>query len=74
MMIKSTSTFDRIMADPKQKVAFEKEYANFLQSEMKLQKALAEGEPRAKNLPNKAAGFLQRMCGRNSSPSPPPKK
>ena len=44
MMIKSTSSFDRIMADPKQKVAFEKEYANFLQSEMKLQKALAEGE------------------------------
>ena len=32
------------MADSKQKVAFEKEYANFLQSEMKLQKALAEGE------------------------------
>ena len=46
-MIKSTSTFDRIMADPKQKVAFEKEYANFLQSEMKLQKALAEGEKSA---------------------------
>lgn len=44
MMIKSTSTFDRIMAEPKQKAAFEKEYANFLQSEMKLQKALAEGE------------------------------
>lgn len=44
MMIKSTSTFDRIMADPKQNVAFEKEYANFLQSELKLQKALAEGE------------------------------
>lgn len=43
-MMKSTSTFDRIMADPKQKVAFEKEYANFLQSEMQLQKALAEGE------------------------------
>ena len=43
-MIKSTSTFDRIMAEPKQKVAFEKEYANFFQSEMKLQKALAEGE------------------------------
>lgn len=40
MMIKSTSTFDRIMADPKQKGTFEKEYANFLQSEMKLQKAL----------------------------------
>lgn len=47
MMIKSTSTFDRIMADPKQKGTFEKEYANFLQSEMKLQKALAEGEKSA---------------------------
>ena len=46
-MIKSTSTFDRIMADPKQNVAFEKEYANFLQSELKLQKALAEGEKSA---------------------------
>ena len=44
MMTKTTSTFDRIMADPKQKGTFEKEYANFLQSEMKLQKALAEGE------------------------------
>ena len=43
-MIKSTSTFDRIMADPKQKVAFEKEYANFLKSELKLQNALAEGK------------------------------
>ncbi|MBO4714426.1 MAG: hypothetical protein J5615_11210 [Fibrobacter sp.] len=44
MMMKPISTFDRIMADPRQKVAFEKEYANFLQSEMQLQKALAEGE------------------------------
>lgn len=43
-MMKPISTFDRIMADPKQKVAFEKEYANFLQSELKLQNALAEGE------------------------------
>lgn len=43
-MMKPKSTFDRIMADPKQKGTFEKEYANFLQSEMKLQKALAEGE------------------------------
>ena len=43
-MMKSTSTFDRIMADPKQKGTFEKEYANFFQSEMQLQKALAEGE------------------------------
>ena len=32
------------MDDPKQKGTFEKEYANFLQSEMKLQNALAEGE------------------------------
>ena len=46
-MIKSTSTFDRIMADPKQKGTFEEEYANFLQSEMKLQNALAEGEKSA---------------------------
>jgi len=44
MMMKPISTFDRIMADPKQKGTFEKEYANFLQSEMKLQNALAEGE------------------------------
>lgn len=47
MMTKTTSTFDRIMADPKQKGAFEKEYANFLQSDMKLQKALADGESSA---------------------------
>ena len=32
------------MADPKQNGVFEKEYANFLQSEMQLQNALAEGE------------------------------
>ena len=44
MMMKPISTFDRIMDDPRQKVAFKKEYANFLQSELKLQKALAEGE------------------------------
>ena len=43
-MMKPISTFDRIMADPKQKGTFEKEYANFLQLEMKLQNALAEGE------------------------------
>ena len=43
-MIKQTPTFDRIMADPKQNGVFEKEYANFLQSEMQLQNALAEGE------------------------------
>ena len=42
--MKPISTFDRIVADPKQKVAFEKEYANFLKSELKLQNALAEGE------------------------------
>ena len=43
-MMEPKSTFDRIIADPRQKVAFEKEYANFLQSELKLQNALAEGE------------------------------
>ena len=43
-MTKPMSTYDRIMADPKQNVAFEKKYAKFLQSEMNLQKALAEGE------------------------------
>ena len=36
------STFERVMEDPKQKEEFEKEYANFLQSELKLQKALDE--------------------------------
>ena len=36
------STFERVMEDPKQKEKFEKEYANFLQSELKLQKALDE--------------------------------
>ena len=38
-MKKTKSTFERVMEDPKQKEAFEKEYANFLQSELKLQKA-----------------------------------
>ena len=47
MMMKSISTFDRIMADSKQKGTFENEYAIFLQSEMKLQNALAEGEKSA---------------------------
>ena len=29
-MKKTKSTFERVMSDPKQKMAFEKEYANFL--------------------------------------------
>ena len=33
-MKKTKSTFERVMSDPKQKKAFEKEYANFLLSEM----------------------------------------
>ncbi|MBR4916816.1 MAG: helix-turn-helix transcriptional regulator [Fibrobacter sp.] len=35
-MKKTKSTFERVMADPKQKKAFEKEYANFLLSELLL--------------------------------------
>ena len=36
IMKKTKSTFERVMADPKQKKAFEKEYANFLLSELLL--------------------------------------
>ena len=35
-MKKTKSTFERIMEDPKQKESFEKEYANFLLSELLL--------------------------------------
>lgn len=35
-MKKARSTFERVMSDPKQKKAFEKEYANFLLSELLL--------------------------------------
>jgi hypothetical protein len=44
MMIKKMSSFDKFMAEPKQKGAFENDYVNYLQSELKLQNALAEGE------------------------------
>ena len=33
-MLKSKSTFEKMMENPKQKDAFEKEYANFLLSEL----------------------------------------
>ncbi len=36
-MKKTKSTFERVMSDPKQKVAFEKEYAEFLQLEILLE-------------------------------------
>lgn len=36
-MKKTKSTFERVMSDPKQKKAFEKEYANFLLSEFLLE-------------------------------------
>jgi len=35
---KSKSTFERIMSDPKQKKAFEREYADFLLSDSKIQR------------------------------------
>ncbi len=36
-MKKTKSTFEKVMSDPKQKKAFEKEYAEFLQSEIQLE-------------------------------------
>lgn len=36
-MSKAKSTFDKMMEDPKQKEAFDKEYANFLLSELLLE-------------------------------------
>jgi hypothetical protein len=44
MLTKSMSNFERFMADPMRKGICEKDYANYLQSELKLQKALADGE------------------------------
>ena len=40
-MKKTESTFERIMEDPKQKESFEKEYANFLLSELLLDALLS---------------------------------
>ena len=36
-MKKTKSTFEKVMSNPKQKKAFEKEYAEFLQSEILLE-------------------------------------
>ena len=36
-MKKTKSTFERVLSDSKQKIAFEKEYAEFLQSEVLLE-------------------------------------
>ena len=36
-MKKTKSTFERVVSDPKQKRTFEKEYAEFLQSEILLE-------------------------------------
>lgn len=47
MLTKSMSNFERFMADPMQKGAFENDNVNFLRSELKLQKALADGESSA---------------------------
>ena len=41
-MKKTKSTFERVMSDPKQKKTFEKEYANFLLSEMLYTKKAAK--------------------------------
>lgn len=37
IMKKTKSTFEKVMSDPKQRKAFEKEYAEFLQSEIQLE-------------------------------------
>ena len=47
MLTKSMSNFERFMADPMQKGAYENDNVNFLRSELKLQKALADGESSA---------------------------
>ena len=55
IMKKAKSTFERIMSDPKQKKAFEKEYANFLLSELILD-AMAEQDVSVRAL-SKASGI-----------------
>ena len=47
MLTKSMSNFERFMADPMQKGAFENDNVNSLRSELKFQKALADGESSA---------------------------
>lgn len=54
IMKKTKSTFERIMEDPKQKESFEKEYANFLLSELLLD-AMSEQDISVRAL-SKASG------------------
>ena len=54
-MKKAKSTFERVMEDPKQKKAFEKEYANFLLSELLLD-AMSEQDISVRAL-SKASGI-----------------
>lgn len=54
-MKKTKSTFERVMSDPKQKKAFEKEYANFLLSELLLD-AMAQQDISVRAL-SKASGI-----------------
>lgn len=54
-MKKTKSTFERIMEDPKQKESFEKEYANFLLSELLLD-AMSEQDISVRAL-SKASGI-----------------
>jgi DNA-binding Xre family transcriptional regulator len=54
-MKKAKSTFERVMSDPKQKKAFEREYANFLLSELLLD-AMAQQDISVRAL-SKASGI-----------------
>lgn len=47
MMTKSISNFEKFVADSMKKGAFENDYVTVLQSELKLQKAIADGESSA---------------------------
>ena len=47
MLMKSMSNFERFIANQMQKGAFENDNVNFLRSELKLKKALADGESSA---------------------------
>lgn len=55
IMKKARSTFERAMSDPKQRKAFEKEYANFLLSELLLD-AMAQQDISVRAL-SKASGI-----------------
>lgn len=47
MMTKSISNFEKFVADSMKKGTFENDYVTVLQSELKLQKAIADGESSA---------------------------